>query len=90
MKGIASYAFEGQTLLDNVTLPSTLKYVGVNAFKSCTNLEDIDLPEGVVRVEDGAFRNCTYAQTVKLPSSLQEIAHLKTARVFRAWNVRSH
>ena len=73
VKGIASYAFEGQTLLDNVTLPSTLKYVGVNAFKSCTNLEDIDLPEGVVRVEDGAFRNCTYAQTVKLPSSLQEI-----------------
>ena len=73
VKGIASYAFEGQTLLDNVTLPSTLKYVEVNAFKSCTNLEDIDLPEGVVRVEDGAFRNCTYAQTVKLPSSLQEI-----------------
>ena len=73
VKGIASYAFERQTLLDNVTLPSTLKYVGVNAFKSCTNLEDIDLPEGVVRVEDGAFRNCTYAQTVKLPSSLQEI-----------------
>ena len=73
VKGIASYAFEGQTLLDNVRLPDSLRYVGVNAFKLCTNLEEIDLPEGVVRIEDGAFKNCTYAQTLSLPTTLREV-----------------
>ena len=73
VKGIASYAFEGQSLLDRVSLPASLRYVGVNAFKLCTNLEEISLPDGVERIEDGAFKNCTYAQTLSLPTTLREI-----------------
>ena len=76
VKGIASFAFEGQARLERVTLPSTLKYIGANAFRACTSLECVELPEGLVSVGDGAFRDCTWMQEVTFPESLETIGDL--------------
>jgi len=73
--GIASYAFEGQTGLERVVLPSTLKYIGVNAFRGCTALEEIDIPDSVVKIDDGAFKNCTWLQDLRLPKNLEIIGN---------------
>ena len=76
VKGIASFAFEGQAWLERVTLPSTLRYIGANAFRACTSLECVELPEGLVSVGDGAFRDCTWMQEVAFPESLETIGDL--------------
>lgn len=39
--GIASYAFEGQSKLKSVSLPSSLRSIGVRAFGLCTSLEQV-------------------------------------------------
>lgn len=71
--GIASYAFAGQIGLENVLLPSTLKYIGVNAFMGCTALADIDIPDAVENIDNGAFKNCTWLQDLKLSKTLKTI-----------------
>ena len=69
--GIASYAFEGQTGLARVGLPSTLKYIGANAFMGCTALEEIEIPNRVEKIDNGAFNNCTWLQDLTLPQNLK-------------------
>ena len=73
VEGIASYAFEGQTGLEKVSLPSTLKYIGMNAFRGCTSLEEIEIPDSVVKIDNGAFKHCTWLQDLKLPEHLEII-----------------
>lgn len=73
VKGIASYAFEGQLGLERINLPESLKYVGVAAFRGCTSLETLELPDAVCAVERDAFRNCTWMQDLALSFSLTNV-----------------
>ena len=73
VKGIAGYAFEGQTGIETVEFPESLRYIGVGSFEGCVNLEGLELPEGLERIDDGAFKNCTWIQDVEFPSTLTRI-----------------
>lgn len=64
-------AFAGCTSLVSVSLPSTLKYIGIDAFNGCTSLKTT-LPEGVTGIGDNAFAGCTELNTA-LPQSLTQI-----------------
>ena len=71
--GIASHAFEGQTDIGTIHLPSTLKYIGVKAFRNCTWIQDLNLPEGLEKIDVAAFENCTSLDHLVCPEGLLEI-----------------
>lgn len=45
--GISPNAFEGCSLLIDITIPETVTYINRNAFKDCTGLTSIYIPESV-------------------------------------------
>ena len=57
--GIADYALaKCETFDDVLTLPNSVKYVGVGAFSDCTKLTGVILGSGVQRLGDEAFIRC--------------------------------
>lgn len=57
--------------LENVTLPSGLKIIGMEAF-NINNLTNVIIPNGVKRIEYSAFRN-NKLTSITIPSSVLEI-----------------
>ncbi len=54
---IGDFAFEGQSRLRQINLPTGLKHIGLNAFYDCHNLTEISIPEGVTSIGANAFYN---------------------------------
>lgn len=71
-QSMGSYAFAGCTALETVSLPSTLKTIGMGAFSGCTGLQSISLPEGVETIEPYAFSR-SGVQHISLPKTLTGI-----------------
>ncbi len=71
--GIAGYSFYKSAILERITIPETVKYIGRSAFYLCTALEDIALPDRVTRIEDYTFYGCSALKPFKLPGSLTYI-----------------
>ena len=55
------------TKIKNVTLPSTLTYMGASVFESCSELEEIVIPEKLTRIERRTFTNCTKLNKITIP-----------------------
>ncbi|MFW5780412.1 MAG: leucine-rich repeat domain-containing protein, partial [Bacillota bacterium] len=75
---IAAYAFENQTGLRHVILPSGIEAIGKGAFKNCTGLMRINIEDLLMlkRIEDEVFYNCQLLQKEKeitIPQSVQYI-----------------
>ena len=64
VKKIESYAFCNQTVLGNISLPSTITTIGEYAFLSCQALREITIPEGLVSLSSKAYLNCPYIKTI--------------------------
>lgn len=57
--GIADQAFEGNTSIRSVSLPSSVIKIGCNAFYGCTNLVSLQLPQNnKTSIGDAAFSHC--------------------------------
>ena len=66
---IETNTFKGCSALETVSLPTTLKYIGVGAFEG-TAIKNLVIPEGVTTIDYGAFVNCNYLISVSLPGTL--------------------
>lgn len=71
---IADGAFKDNTNLTSVTLPSSVKEIGMNAFTNCQKLSAINF-NGQQIIGIGAFKDCTSLVSVSLPSSLTDIGY---------------
>lgn len=69
---IAAYAFDGQTGITSVTIPDTVRVIGVGAFRNCTALTEINLAEGLETIAAKAFEN-TAVKSIVIPDSVQAI-----------------
>lgn len=70
---ISNSAFNNWWQLSSVSLPSSLKEIGVSAFWDCHNLSSVSIPDGVEVIESGAFSFCSELSSVSLPKNLKKI-----------------
>ena len=66
-------AFADCTGLTSVSIPGTIRTIGVRAFTGCTSLTSAYLAEGVSTISMGAFISCTALDTIEVPSTLTKI-----------------
>ena len=72
---IDPYAFQMNTAIQSVTIPSSVKEIGSAAFISCSGLTQVHLPEGLERIGNDAFNYCAGITHVDLPESLTYIGN---------------
>lgn len=58
-----------------VSLPSTVKYIGVSAFDGCKYISELILPGQLEQIGKYAFEYCTGINNISLPSTLDSIGH---------------
>lgn len=73
VSGIYDYMFSGSKTLTSITLPNTIRYIGVLAFNNCSALESINLNDGLLYIDKGAFQLCTKLTDIKIPDSVMYI-----------------
>jgi len=71
--GIPKSAFEYNTHLTSIILPSTATAIGSGAFYDCTNLISITIPPSITYIDDMSFTGCTGLKSVTLPPALISI-----------------
>ena len=67
-------AFRDCPKLTSVSLPSTLKVIGVNTFRDNPLLTSITLPEGLETIRLGAFNGCGFS-SITIPSGLKALSN---------------
>lgn len=72
IKGIADYAF-AETEIVNITIPDSVRAIGMEAFFSCRNLTDISIPDSVINIGDEAFEWCTGLTSIIISESVVNI-----------------
>lgn len=65
---IGTSAFNGDTNLTSVTIPTSVTSIGGSAFKDCTGLASISIPESVTSIGADAFSGCSGMKTINFPS----------------------
>ena len=72
---IADYAFDSRSGLQEVVVPNSVSYIGVNAFGNCANLKKVYLPDYFNSISSSAFLNDNLATIYILkPSGALEYA----------------
>lgn len=66
---VGAGAFKNNKTLKSVTLPDTVKSVGMNAFLGCTSLSSVDLCKAEI-IDSRAFSGCSSLTSVTLPNTL--------------------
>lgn len=64
----------GDSCLEQVVLPSTLKNIGDEAFYGCARLTEIQLPRGLETIGASAFYACRRLSEIELPSTVISLA----------------
>ena len=69
---IGSGAFYGCSNLTIISIPNSVKSIGVRAFWEC-GLTSVTLPNSVTSIEASAFSGCTALTSVTIPNSVKSI-----------------
>lgn len=70
---ISANSFYKSTYTKSISLPNTIKTIGVQAFGYCVNLEDIKFPSNLETISSSAFMLCKKIPKIILPSTLKTI-----------------
>lgn len=70
---IPSSAFEGCSLLENVSVGDSVSSIDNRAFWGCVNLQSLSIGNGVTSVGDYAFGNCKSLTDIEIPASVIEM-----------------
>ncbi len=76
---IDSYAFNGCSSLQSITIPNSVTIIGSSAFKNCSSLESITIGNSVTSIGNQAFYGC---------SKLASINYLGTIESWCAGNIQ--
>ena len=70
---LGNNAFKSAIGITEITIPSTVKEIGLWAFSGCTSLSKVDLGN-VEKISDQSFKNCTALTSIKIPKTLSKDA----------------
>ena len=70
---IANNSFENCTIIQEITLPETIGYIGKEAFSNCTKLTTINIPEKITAILEKTFSGCKLLKGIKIPKSVTKI-----------------
>ena len=71
--GLANGCFAGCRELVRVSLPSTLREIGVGAFQDCAMLRELSLPAGMTRLRKATFSGCRALEHLEIPEGVESI-----------------
>ena len=71
---IDTYAFLGDTSLDNVVLPESLVSIGSKAF-SLTGISSIEIPANLFEIGGYAFQGCNNLESIVVPATASTIGN---------------
>lgn len=66
-------AFENNTGITSVFIPSTVRSIGYSAFYGCTGLTTVDNQSQTDRIESYVFNGCNNLQNITIPSTIVNI-----------------
>ncbi len=70
---IGTSAFEGNSDIKSVSIPSGVTKIGQMAFADCTGISSVSLPSTLTSIGIGAFCGCTSLSSVSVPSGVTTI-----------------
>ncbi len=70
---IGESAFEGNTSITKLTVPSSVKHIEKAAFKGCSELSEISFAEGLTEIGESCFEDCVKLSAINLPDSLKTL-----------------
>ncbi len=70
---IGTYAFYDAALLTEITIPASVRRIGIDAFSGCHNLQTVSLPEGLTGIGIAAFSECWKLREITIPDSVTEL-----------------
>ncbi len=73
LTAIPDEAFMGCVSLVSITIPETVKTIGMNAFNTCTNLYNVTIPSNVASIGEGAFQNCLGLTEARISGSVTTV-----------------
>ena len=65
--------FRRQSNITAVTIPNTVKEIGLDAFWDCWSLEHIKIPKSVNSIRHGAFWCCSSLKSIEIPGKVERI-----------------
>ena len=71
MVEIPDKLFDGNKRITSVTVPGTVKRIGVRAFADCNSLEHVSLCEGIEAIDSNAFTGCKKLRHITYPDSVK-------------------
>ena len=74
--GIAGRAFDSNSNLTSIDLPSSITYIGDEAFKDCNGLTSISIPYNVSHIGWYSFAGCSGLSSITIPSNIQSVGPL--------------
>ena len=70
---ICGGAFENNTRITKVVIPSTVSVLEEKTFENCTSLKEAVIPEGVKTIGSRLFAGCTSLENVSIDKSITDI-----------------
>ena len=70
---IGASAFSGQTSIERLYLPSSLKKIGGNAFYGCSSLRNAEIRADINEIPVSLFAGCTVLESVTIPKTVKKI-----------------
>lgn len=70
---IDNYAFRENSKLLSVTIPESVKSIGISAFTYCTSLTSVKLGDGVEEIGNRAFSYCRELQVIHFGKNVKKI-----------------
>ncbi|MDD3947258.1 MAG: leucine-rich repeat protein, partial [Clostridia bacterium] len=76
LKAIPDYAFANCKILESITIPDSVTYLGRSAFQGCIALTTLDLSKtSIDAIRNETFYRCSNLSVVSIPSTITSIAH---------------